>query len=117
MFCPTSIAKSPRIEPGAASSGFVAPMSWRAALTASWPSRTSGDERAAGDEVHELAEERPLGVLGVVRLGRVARRDEVLEGDDLQALALEAGDDLAGEAPREGVGLDEDEGAFHAAAP
>jgi hypothetical protein len=26
MFWPTEIAKSPRIEPGAASSGFVAPM-------------------------------------------------------------------------------------------
>jgi hypothetical protein len=34
-FCPTSTAKSPRIEPGAASSGFVAPITWRAAFTAS----------------------------------------------------------------------------------
>ena len=33
-------AKSPRIEPGAASSGLVAPITWRAAVTASWPSST-----------------------------------------------------------------------------
>ena len=36
----TSRAKSPRIEPGAASTGLVAPISWRAALTASAPSST-----------------------------------------------------------------------------
>ena len=36
----TSSAKSPRIEPGAASIGLVAPISWRAAGTASGPSRT-----------------------------------------------------------------------------
>ena len=35
MFWPTSSAKSPRIEPGAASIGFVAPITWRAAFTAS----------------------------------------------------------------------------------
>ena len=40
MFWPTSIAKSPRIEPGAASSGLVAPITWRAAFTASSPSST-----------------------------------------------------------------------------
>ena len=38
--CPISIAKSPRIEPGAASSGSVAPITWRAAFTASAPSST-----------------------------------------------------------------------------
>ena len=36
----TSSAKSPRIEPGAASTGLVAPISWRAAGTASAPSKT-----------------------------------------------------------------------------
>ena len=34
MFVPISTAKSPRIVPGVASSGFVAPMSCRAALIA-----------------------------------------------------------------------------------
>src|SRR6185312_14315028 len=38
MFAPTSTAKSPLMEPGAASSGLVAPITWRAALTASIPS-------------------------------------------------------------------------------
>ncbi len=46
MFWPTSSAKSPRIEPVAASSGLVAPITWRAATTASWPSSTKRDERA-----------------------------------------------------------------------
>ena len=40
MFWPTSTAKSPRIEPGAASSGLVAPITWRAAFTACSPSST-----------------------------------------------------------------------------
>ena len=34
MFLPTAIAKSPRIEPVVASSGLVAPITWRAALIA-----------------------------------------------------------------------------------
>ena len=40
MFWPTAIAKSPRIEPGAASIGFVAPITWRAAAIACSPSST-----------------------------------------------------------------------------
>src|SRR4029077_12649970 len=36
----TSVANSPRIEPASASSGFVAPISWRAATTALSPSST-----------------------------------------------------------------------------
>ena len=37
----TSRAKSPRIDPGAASTGLVAPINCRAALTASVPSNTA----------------------------------------------------------------------------
>ena len=40
MFWPTAMAKSPRIEPVLASSGLVAPISWRAAVTAWSPSST-----------------------------------------------------------------------------
>ena len=40
MLAPTSIARSPLIEPGAASSGLVAPITCRAAVTASGPSST-----------------------------------------------------------------------------
>src|SRR5689334_3640995 len=64
-------------------------------------------ERAAGDELHQLAEERLVLVLGVMLLRLVARDGHVLERGDPQALALEAGDDLAGERALEGVGLDE----------
>src|SRR5919108_1430918 len=71
------------------------------------------DERAAGDELNEVAEEGPLPVLGVVLLGQVALHGHVLHGDDPQALALEARDHLAGETPLERVGLDQDERAVH----
>src|SRR5204863_2585729 len=70
------------------------------------------DERAGGDEVDELTEERLAVVLGVVLLGGVLVERHQLQRGEGQALALEAGDDLAAEAAREGVGLDEDEGAF-----
>ena len=51
MFVPTAIAKSPRIEPVVASSGLVAPITWRAALIASSPSKTSA---MIGPEVMKL---------------------------------------------------------------
>ena len=59
MFWPTSIAKSPRIEPVLASSGFVAPMIWRAAVTAESPSSTSA---TSGPEVMKLtsSSKKPL---------------------------------------------------------
>src|SRR5271163_3219396 len=71
------------------------------------------DERARRDEVDELAEERPLGVLGVVALRELARDGHVAQREDAQALALEAGDDLAGQAACEGVGLYEDQRSVH----
>ena len=71
------------------------------------------DDRPRGDEVDELAEERALGVLGVVVLGELAGDGHVPQGDDPQALALEAGDDLAGQRAGEGVGLDEDQRSLH----
>ena len=64
-----------------------------------------GDQRAAGDEVDELAEERPLAVLGVVRLGDLAVERAQLQRDELQALALDAGDHLADEAAATPSGL------------
>src|SRR6185312_5217994 len=72
-----------------------------------------GDERAGGDELDELAEERALLVLGVVGLGRLARELLLLQRDDCEALALEASEDLARQAAREGVRLDQDEGPVH----
>ena len=111
----TSVPNSPRIEPASASTGLVAPISWRAAVTAFGPSSTSGDQRAAGDELDQLAEEGLLGVLGVVLVGdRLVGRHQ-LRGGELQALALEAGDHLTGEPSLEGVGLDQDQGSGHQA--
>ena len=71
------------------------------------------DERAGGDEAHELAEERLAVVLGVVLLGQLRVHRHVAERDDAQALALEAGDDLAGQVARERIRLDQDEGLVH----
>src|SRR5438094_437345 len=71
MFWPTAIAKSPRIEPVVASSGFVAPITWRAARMAASPSSTSAtigpdlDQRAAQRDLLEAlahpADEQQLG--------------------------------------------------------
>src|SRR3712207_223873 len=53
-----------------------------------------GDERAARDEVDELAEERLALVLGVVLLGELLGDGHLLPGGDAQALGFEARDDL-----------------------
>src|SRR5580693_5787844 len=104
MLAPISIAKSPRID--------------RADQLPRGPDGVGPLEhhrhdRARGDEVDELAEERALGVLGVVTFGEIARDGHVPQGHDAQALALEAGDDLAAEAAGEGVGLYEDQSSVH----
>ena len=62
-----------------------------------------------GDEVDELAEEGLARVLGVV-LSRELRDDrQEPRAAQLEAAALEARHDLAGEAAPDGVGLDQDE--------
>src|SRR5215207_810706 len=70
-------------------------------------------QRAAGDELDQVPEERALTVLGVVPLGELPFDRHVLHRDDPKALALKPGDDLAGEAPPEGIGLYENECAVH----
>src|SRR5829696_1642017 len=77
------------------------------------PLEHEGHQGAPGDELHEVSEERALGVLGVVLLGEVALDGHVLHGDDRQSLALEAGDDLAGEPALECVWLHQDQGPVH----
>ena len=117
MFWPTAIAKSPRIEPVVASSGLVAPITWRAALMASSPSSTSA---TIGPEVMKVTSSPKNGrsvVLGVVLLGQVLGHGHVLGRDDLQALALEARDDLPGQAARERVRLDKDQSSLHRGLP
>src|SRR5215210_5625396 len=77
------------------------------------PLEDERDERAAGDELDQLAEEGALPVLRVVLLGELAVDSHVLHRDDHEALALEPGDDLAGEPAPERVGLHENECAIH----
>jgi hypothetical protein len=70
-----------------------------------------GQQRAAGDELDERAEERALAVLAVVLLGDLDGQGAQLGGDQAQALGLQAGDDLADQATGDAVGLDQDERA------
>ena len=90
LFC-TSRAKSPRIVPGPAFTGSVAPASARNASIARGPLDDQGHQRAAGDELDQRAEERPLAVLGVVGLGGLAGQRAQLGGDQAQALGARAG--------------------------
>ena len=102
-------ARSPRIEPGCASAGFVAPIVVRIVAIAPSPSTTSAHVGAGGDELDELAEERLLAVLGVVRLAELAVDRDELPGAEREAAALDPREDLAREPPLDSVGLDQDE--------
>jgi hypothetical protein len=79
MFWPDRDREVAADRAGEASSGLVAPITWRAAGTASSPSSTiatSGPEVMNDDE---LAEERLAVVLGVVLLGELRVHRHVLE--------------------------------------
>lgn len=65
-----------------------------------------------GDEVHQLAEERLIGVLFVVLLSGLAVSGAEIQLHQLQALALDAGDDFANVAVLDAVWLDQDECTF-----
>jgi hypothetical protein len=77
------------------------------------------DHGAAGHEVAELAEERAVAVHGVEAFRLRARERGAVEGHDLEAVLLDVGEDVAGVARGDGVGLDDEEGTFesHARAP
>ena len=68
--------------------------------------------RTAGDELHQAGEEGTLAMHAVVAFSQLAAGGELLEAHQLEALALEAAEDLAHQAPLHAVGLDGDEGAF-----
>ena len=112
MFSPISRAWSPRMVPGADLTGSVAPARARNASTARGPSSTIATSGPRGDELDQLAEERLLRVLGVVRLGGVDVQGAQVHRHDLEALALDAGDHVADEAARHPVGLDQDKSAL-----
>ena len=71
-----------------------------------------GHQRARRDEVDQTAEERLVAVNGVVTLGEIAIHLHQLESHDLQAAFLETRNQASGEQPLDGIGLDQDEGAF-----
>ena len=101
----------------AASSGLVAPITWRAAAIALLALEHHRHQRAGGDEVDQLLVERLALVLGVVLRGQLAGHGHQLQGDEPQSLALEAGDYLARQVAGKGIGLDKDERALHGGGP
>ena len=99
--------------PGSASLGIVLPTRRRTVAIASGPSRATA---ATGPEV--MNSTRPgvevlAGVDGVVALRHLLVDGQQPQADDLQALALEAADDVADQASLHAVGLDQDQGTFH----
>ena len=73
------------------------------------------ERRRPADEGDQVVVERLALVLGVVAAGQLGVDGAQLGGDQREALALEAADDLADEAAFDGVGLADDEGAIHGA--
>ena len=111
-FSVSSIARSPRTVPGAASCGLVAPINVRTTFHAFGPSTHDRDERRARDEGDEIVEERLALVFGVVLLRGAGVEQAELHRKDAQTLAFETPDDLADEVPFDRVGLAEHERAF-----
>src|SRR5439155_1859651 len=68
--------------------------------------------RPGGDELHELAEERLLAVLGVVGFPQRAIDVDELAGAQHEAAAFDAREDLAGKPPLDCVGADRDARAY-----
>src|SRR5690349_8329669 len=68
--------------------------------------------RPGSDELQQALEERLAVVLGVVLAGQLAVDRAQVHRDDVEALALDAGQDLADQLAAHAVGLDEDESAF-----
>ncbi len=72
----------------------------------------AGNERCGGDEVNELAEEWLVLVLCVVLLSGSLVCNAQIHSNQLEALALDAGNDLADVAVLNAVRLDENECTF-----
>src|SRR5262249_30643457 len=70
------------------------------------------ENRRAGHELNELAEEAALAVDGVEAFSDFLRELEALERDDLEARVLDLGEDCARLLLFDGVGLDDEKGAF-----
>ncbi len=87
--------KSPRIVPGAASAGLVAPMSVRIFLTAPFAGNDHLDHGTAGDVLDQAVIEGLALVLGIVGRSLLGSDHAELHALDGQAGALDAGDNLA----------------------
>ena len=111
-FWPVSSAKSPRMLPGAASCGRVAPLMARHTAMALSPSNASATSGAEVMKSTRRAEERLLPMLGVVVLRGLAGGHHELEPDQLQAALLVPLEQAPDQQSLDAVGLDEDEGAF-----
>ena len=71
-----------------------------------------GADRARVHVLDESGEELLAGEVGVVLLEVLLGGGAQLHGEQLETLGLEAGDDVADDAPLDAVRLDHDEGAF-----
>ena len=83
------LARSPRIVPGAALMGLVTPIIVRQASIASGPSITAATSGPPVMKADEVAEERLVGVLGVVRFRSGAVERPKFEGDERVTLAFD----------------------------
>jgi hypothetical protein len=70
------------------------------------------DDGSGGEELDKAAEEWLLVEVLVVTPSQVLGGDDELQADELEALLLEARDDLVDEATLHTIGLDGDEGAL-----
>ena len=94
-FSVNRMPRSPRIVPGAALRGLVAPIIVRTTShVSSGPSTHHRHDRAAAHERHEVVVETLADVLLVVPGEGVGVERAQVHGDDRQALGLEAGEDL-----------------------
>ena len=112
MFFSMSVAKSLRMVPAAAFAGLVAPMISRFLAIAFSPSSTISTTGPEVMKLHQVLEEGPRLVDGVEALGLALRQVLQPDRDGLEALLLEAGDDLADDALLESVRLDDGERAL-----
>ena len=109
---PIVCARSPRIEPGAAPSGSVAPMSCRQPSIAPCAFDRHRDERTARDEVDETVEERFAFVFAVMLAGAFAVELHQLHRRDHVTASFDARRDFADQPARDRVGLTENERTF-----
>ena len=116
MFCttgrPQSRPRSPRIVPGSAAVGSVAPASERKPSIDAVTLGDQRDDRAGRHELDQRLVERLADVLGVVLGEQLGGGYAHVERDEPIALGLDAPDHLTDEPAGHPVGLDEDQRAF-----